>query len=437
MILGDSNTFIEKIIIDSRLSRSNTLFIPIIGEKYDGHIFMEEAYAKGCRNFLCDKNHSFLKKDINLIVVDDTTEALCNIAKGYKNRFNIPFIAVTGSVGKTSTKDIISSVLSTEYDVLKTQGNLNNNIGLSKTLLNLDNLNDIAVLELGMDKSLEIAYLSNMINPNIAVITNIGMSHIMNFKDGQEGIYKAKMEIVDGLKDNGLLIVNGDDKFLGKLESNNSYKVIKCGFSSSNDIYCKSYNIDKYGTSFICVYKNKEYEFSLNTIAKHNILNAMFGVVIGLEYDIDYEQIKKGLLNCKFSSNRLDISITDKYIIINDTYNACYESVISAFDVLNNFEGRKVAILGDILELGDYSKEIHQKIGKNIDCDLLITIGNYSKYIGEGAVSNSFDLSKWYHFLRKEDFYNKVNELLFKGDIVLAKASRAMKFDEIVEFLKN
>lgn len=437
MILGDSNTFIEKIIIDSRLSRSNTLFIPIIGEKYDGHIFMEEAYAKGCRNFLCDKNHSFLKKDINLIVVDDTTEALCNIAKGYKNRFNIPFIAVTGSVGKTSTKDIISSVLSTEYDVLKTQGNLNNNIGLSKTLLNLDNLNDIAVLELGMDKSLEIAYLSNMINPNIAVITNIGMSHIMNFKDGQAGIYKAKMEIVDGLKDNGLLIVNGDDKFLGKLESNNSYKVIKCGFSSNNDIYCKSYNIDKYGTSFICVYKNKEYEFSLNTIAKHNILNAMFGVVIGLEYDIDYEQIKKGLLSCKFSNNRLDISVTDKYIIINDTYNACYESVISAFDVLNNFEGRKVAILGDILELGDYSKEIHQKIGKNIDCDLLITIGNYSKYIGEGAVSNNFDLSKWYHFLRKEDFYDKVNELLFKGDIVLAKASRAMKFDEIVEFLKN
>ena len=437
MILGDSNTFIEKIIIDSRLSRSNTLFIPIIGEKYDGHIFMEEAYAKGCRNFLCDKNHSFLKKDINLIVVDDTTEALCNIAKGYKNRFNIPFIAVTGSVGKTSTKDIISSVLSTEYDVLKTQGNLNNNIGLSKTLLNLDNLNDIAVLELGMDKSLEIAYLSNMINPNIAVITNIGMSHIMNFKDGQAGIYKAKMEIVDGLKDNGLLIVNGDDKFLGKLESNNSYRVIKCGFSSNNDIYCKSYNIDKYGTSFICVYKNKEYEFSLNTIAKHNILNAMFGVVIGLEYDIDYEQIKKGLLSCKFSNNRLDISVTDKYIIINDTYNACYESVISAFDVLNNFEGRKVAILGDILELGDYSKEIHQKIGKNIDCDLLITIGNYSKYIGEGAVSNSFDLSKWYHFLRKEDFYDKVNELLFKGDIVLAKASRAMKFDEIVEFLKN
>ena len=437
MILGDSNTFIEKIIIDSRLSRSNTLFIPIIGEKYDGHIFMEEAYAKGCRNFLCDKNHSFLKKDINLIVVDDTTEALCNIAKGYKNRFNIPFIAVTGSVGKTSTKDIISSVLSTEYDVLKTQGNLNNNIGLSKTLLNLDNLNDIAVLELGMDKSLEIAYLSNMINPNIAVITNIGMSHIMNFKDGQAGIYKAKMEIVDGLKDNGLLIVNGDDKFLGKLESNNSYKVIKCGFSSNNDIYCKSYNIDKYGTSFICVYENKEYEFSLNTIAKHNILNAMFGVVIGLEYDIDYEQIKKGLLSCKFSNNRLDISVTDKYIIINDTYNACYESVISAFDVLNNFEGRKVAILGDILELGDYSKEIHQKIGKNIDCDLLITIGNYSKYIGEGAVSNNFDLSKWYHFLRKEDFYDKVNELLFKGDIVLAKASRAMKFDEIVEFLKN
>lgn len=437
MILGDSNTFIEKIIIDSRLSRSNTLFIPIIGEKYDGHIFMEEAYAKGCRNFLCDKNHSFLKKDINLIVVDDTIEALCNIAKGYKNRFNIPFIAVTGSVGKTSTKDIISSVLSTEYDVLKTQGNLNNNIGLSKTLLNLDNLNDIAVLELGMDKSLEIAYLSNMINPNIAVITNIGMSHIMNFKDGQEGIYKAKMEIVDGLKDNGLLIVNGDDKFLGKLESNNSYRVIKCGFSSNNDIYCKNYNIDKYGTSFICVYKNKEYEFSLNTIAKHNILNAMFGVVIGLEYDIDYEQIKKGLLSCKFSNNRLDISVTDKYIIINDTYNACYESVISAFDVLNNFEGRKVAILGDILELGDYSKEIHQKIGKNIDCDLLITIGNYSKYIGEGAVSNNFDLSKWYHFLRKEDFYDKVNELLFKGDIVLAKASRAMKFDEIVEFLKN
>ena len=176
-VKGDKDVIISEIVIDSREVSSDSLFIPIIGERFDGHQFLEGAYDNGCRSFIIDKNHDFVKDDINLIRVDDTTKAFGLISKGYKNQFNIPFIAITGSVGKTSTKDIIYSVLSQKYNTLKTEGNLNNSIGLPKTLLKLNFKHEIGIVEMGMDKKGEISYLTNLVNPDVAVITNIGMSH--------------------------------------------------------------------------------------------------------------------------------------------------------------------------------------------------------------------------------------------------------------------
>ena len=432
LIKGKEKTIIKNIVIDSREISPDTLFIPIIGERFDGHIFMESAYDNGCRNFLIDKNHQFLKEDINLIEVEDTKIALGAISKGYKNKFNIPFIAITGSVGKTSTKDIIYNVLKEKYNTLKTIGNLNNDIGLPKTLLKIDSKTEIAIVELGMDKKGEIDYLTNLVNPDIAVITNIGLSHIMNFEN-QEEIFKAKLEIVNGLKENGLLLVNGDDKYLHTLKDlKHNYKLITCGFNKENDIYCKDYFLEKDHIFFTCIYNNKEYKFKINSIAKHNILNALFSIVIGFKYNLTEEEIFRGLLNISFSSNRLNIIKTNKYTIIDDTYNASYDSVISALEVLETFKGRKVAILGDILELGDYSKEIHQKIGKNLKCDLLITIGNDSNYIKEEAIKKGIES---YHFLTKEEFYNKIPTLLRNKDIILVKASHGIRLDEVVNYL--
>ena len=287
---------------------------------------------------------------------------------------------------------------------------------------------------MGMDKKGEISYLTNLVNPDVAVITNIGMSHIMNFEN-QEGIFKAKMEIVNGLKSNGLLIVNGDDKFLGKLKKEKSdYELLTYGFNPDNDIYCKDYVIGDSSSRFTCVYKDKEYKFEIASVAKHNIYNAMIAILIGFRYDLDVTEINSGLLNLKVTGKRLDIFKTDKYRIIDDTYNASYDSVMSALEVRNNFEGRKVAILGDILELGDYSKEIHQKIGENINCDVVISIGDYAKYIDEEATKRGLES---YYFLTKEDFFNNLPVILLQGDNILIKASRGMQFDEIVDFLKN
>lgn len=422
---------ISNISIDSRLVDENSLFVPIIGEKYDAHNFMKEVYEKGCKNFLCDKNHEFVF-DANVVFVDNTEIALGNIAKGYRNRFSIPFIGITGSVGKTSTKDIVSSVLSTKYNVLKNEGNLNNNIGVPRTLFNLTNETEIGVIEMGMDKKGELDYLSNIVNPDIAVITNIGQSHIMNFENGRDGIFEAKMEIVNGLKKDGILIVNGDDEYLSKLkEKDHFYKLLTYGFNSDNDIYVKNYKIENNLIDFDFVYENKEYSFTLSSIAKHNIGNALIAILIGLHYDLSLNDIQDGLMNISFSKNRLDIFDTDKYKIINDTYNASYDSIMSALEVLNAFEGRKVAILGDILELGSYSEEIHRKIGKNLKSDLLITIGNDAKYINEETnVEN-------YYFPTKQDFYSKAKDLLKQNDIILLKGSRGIELDKVVDFLKN
>lgn len=433
LLKGNKDEFITNIVIDSREVNEKSLFVPIIGARFDGHDFMESCYDNGCRNFICDKNHTFLKEDINLIVVDDTTKAFGDIASGYKENLDIPTIAITGSVGKTSTKDMIYAVLSEKFNTLKTIGNLNNEIGVPKTLLRLDSSIDNAVVEMGMDRKGQISYLTKLVKPNIGVITNIGMSHIEHF-DNQDGIFSAKMEITDSFSSDNILIVNGDDKYLKTLKENElNYKLITCGFEKDNDIYCEKYNIDGINANFTCVYNDKKYDFVIPSPAKHNILNAMFAIAIANIYDFTEEEIRKGLLNFELSSNRLDIFKTDKYRIINDTYNASFDSMMSALDVLNNFEGRKVAILGDIFELGSYSEEIHRKIGKVLNCDLLITIGQEAKYIYEEAKDRIESL----YFLTKEDFYDKISAILLEGDTILVKASRGMELEKVVNFLKE
>ncbi|MGM9879374.1 MAG: UDP-N-acetylmuramoyl-tripeptide--D-alanyl-D-alanine ligase [Bacilli bacterium] len=432
---SQKDLFIENIVIDSREATSKSLFIPIIGKNHDGHDFMESAYNLGCRNFLCDKDHEFDKDDINIVFVKDTTEAFGLIAKEYKKSLNILSVAITGSVGKTSTKDIIFSVISQKYKTLKTIGNLNNDIGVPKTLLNLDSSYETSVIEMGMDKKGEINYLTNLVNPDIAIITNIGMSHIMNFPNGQEGIFKAKMEIVNGLKENGLLIVNGDDEYLKTLkDKNHSYKLLTYGFQDDNDICCKKYEVKDNLINFTCIYNKKEYNFSISSLAKHNIGNAMIAILIGFKLGLNKKEIEKGLESIEFTQNRLEVIKTDNYIVIDDSYNSSYDSVMSALEVLNSFKERKVAILGDIFELGSYSESVHKKIGKNIKCDILITIGENAENIYDEAKSRGI---RSYYFKEKKDFYKEFKNILLKDDVILVKASNGMKFKEIVNFLRE
>ena len=437
LLKGSINDEIDDISIDSRVIKQTSLYIPIIGETHDGHKFLDNAYESGCRTFLIDKKHKYNKNDINLIEVKDTTKAFGYISKYYKEKFSIKTIGITGSVGKTSTRDMVYSVVKEKYNTFKNEGNFNNEIGIPKTLLNLNNDYEYQVLEMGMSYKNEIKHLANLTNPDIAIISNIGMSHIEHFKN-QKGIFDAKMEITNNFNKNSILIVNGDDEYLKTLKTKKlKYKVLTYGFNSYNDIYCNNYKIKEDSIEFTCIINEKCEKFIIPTPAKHNILNAMAGILVGLLLDIDIKDIKKGLKTFELTKMRLDISMKGKRRIINDCYNASCDSMISALDVLSHYEERKVAILGDIFETGKYEEEIHRKVGKNTigKTDILITIGNSSKYIYDEAIKEGFNKVNAYHFNTKEEFIKESKKILKDNDTILLKASRGMSLETLLEIL--
>lgn len=436
-LLLNNNKEVEYISTSSKDIKENTLFIPIKGEKYDGHAFLEDAYNNGCRIFLIDKNHEFYKKDISLIEVNDTLLALGSLARFYLDKFNVDLIGVTGSVGKTSTRDIIYSVLNEKYKTLKNELNYNNEIGIPKTLFNLDYSYEKAVIEMGIDKKGDISYFKTIAPLKVAVISNIGLSHIANFKN-QEGIFHAKMEIAKDFNKENTLIVNGDDNFLKTLKDKKlPYNLLTYGFDKDNTIYCVSYEIVNGKINFKVNFKNKIYDYTIPSIAKHNIYNAMSAILIGNLYNLTYEEIKKGLENVSFTEGRLTIINKKDITIINDCYNASLDSIKSALNVLSTFKTRKVAILGDVLETGSYEEEIHKNIGKSIigNTDILILVGNSIKYTYDEVIKNNFNKDNIYVFNTYEDVIKNIDNIIKKGDTILLKASHGIKLSNVVEYL--
>lgn len=436
-LLLNNNKEVEYISTSSKDIKENTLFIPIKGEKYDGHAFLEDAYNNGCRIFLIDKNHEFYKKDISLIEVNDTLLALGSLARFYLDKFNVDLIGVTGSVGKTSTRDIIYSVLNEKYKTLKNELNYNNEIGIPKTLFNLDYSYEKAVIEMGIDKKGDISYFKTIAPLKHAVISNIGLSHIANFKN-QEGIFHAKMEIAKDFNKENTLIVNGDDNFLKTLKDKKlAYNLLTYGFDKDNTIYCVSYEIVNGKINFKVNFKNKVYDYTIPSIAKHNIYNAMSAILIGNLYNLTYEEIKKGLESVSFTEGRLTIINKKDITIINDCYNASLDSIKSALNVLSTFKTRKVTILGDVLETGSYEEEIHKNIGKSIigNTDILILVGDSIKYTYDEVIKNNFNKDNIYVFNTYEDVIKNIDNIIKKGDTILLKASHGIKLSNVVEYL--
>ena len=436
-LLLNNNKEVEYISTSSKDIKENTLFIPIKGEKYDGHAFLEDAYNNGCRIFLIYKNHEFYKKDISLIEVNNTLLALGSLARFYLDKFNVDLIGVTGSVGKTSTRDIIYSVLNEKYKTLKNELNYNNEIGIPKTLFNLDYSYEKAVIEMGIDKKGDISYFKTIAPLKHAVISNIGLSHIANFKN-QEGIFHAKMEIAKDFNKENTLIVNGDDNFLKTLKDKKlPYNLLTYGFDKDNTIYCVSYEIVNGKINFKVNFKNKVYDYTIPSIAKHNIYNAMSAILIGNLYNLTYEEIKKGLESVSFTEGRLTIINKKDITIINDCYNASLDSIKSALNVLSTFKTRKVAILGDVLETGSYEEEIHKNIGKSIigNTDILILVGDSIKYTYDEVIKNNFNKDNIYVFNTYEDVIKNIDNIIKKGDTILLKASHGIKLSNVVEYL--
>ena len=441
LVIGNESDTINGIVIDSRKANKDNVFVAVIGENLDGHQFMQSAYENGCKTFIKDASNSIKlnSSDINLIEVKDTQIALGDIAKYYKEKFDIPYIGVTGSVGKTTTRDMIYATVSSRFNTLKNQGNLNNHFGVPLTLFNLDDSYECAVIEMGMSNFKEIEYLANIVTPKIGVISNIGLSHIENL-GSQEGILQAKMEITTNFNESNTLVVNGDDKFLATLkEKNLNYKLKTFGFNKDNDIYCESYVIGEDDLTFTCYIDGKKEEIFIPTVGEHNIYNAMAAILVGLSLEMDLKDIKEGLKNFKASKMRLDIIKKDDLTIINDAYNASPDSMKAALDILGRYEKRRVAILGDMFEMGEHSEYGHRLVGgyAKENADVLITIGESSKFISDEAIKLALNSSNVYHFDNKEIAIEKLSDIINKDDVVLVKASRGMQLENIVQYLSR
>lgn len=441
LISGNELDEINNIAIDSRKAKLGDVFIAIIGENLDGHKFMQSALDNGCKTFIKNRSNSikFESSDINLIEVDDTTIALGDIAKYYKEKFVIPYIGVTGSVGKTTTKDMIYAAISNNFDTLKNEGNFNNHIGVPLTLFNLNKKHECAIIEMGMSNFNEIEYLANIVNPKIGVISNIGLSHIENL-GSQDGILKAKLEITTNFDENNILILNGDDEYLSKVcKEDCNYNLKTFGFNSNNDVYCTEYIMSEDSINFKCIINGKEEAIFIPTVGKHNIYNAMAAILVGLTLGMELEDIKLGLRGFTASKMRLDIFKKDDLTIINDAYNASPDSMKAALDILGRYEKRRVAILGDMFEMGEHSEYGHRLVGESSinNVDILITIGDMSKFIGDEAKKLGLDNNNIHHFENKELAIESLNNLINKDDVVLVKASRGMKLEQIVEYLSK
>ena len=441
LIFGSENDLVDfnNFSKDSRIVKDGDVFIGIKGDNFDGNDYFEEAYRKGAKTCILSKKIDIAKdlkdkyKDKNLIIVDNIEEFLVGLAKPIREKLNIPIIAITGSVGKTSTKNIISDVLSSKYKVLKTNGNLNTLIGLALTILRVSD-EEIAVIELGMSQAGEISKLTNFLKPNIGVIINIGTAHIGNL-GSRENILKAKLELLEGLQD--VLFINNDNDLLNKWYSNKENKIptFTYGIDNESEFQGRDLKYDKNGSHFSI----ENNQIDINVIGKHFIYNSIIAYAIGKHFEVKAEDIIEKLKSIPLEPDRMELINNNDIAIINDTYNASYDSVYYALEVLSTFRGRKIAVLGDIKELGDFSEKIHRSIGNLIiknNIDILITIGDFAKYINEEAIVLGFKKENNYHFNDKSGAIELINSIKKPGDNYLIKASNSMKFKEIVEKIK-
>ena len=437
LIKGNINEYLTNISKDTRTINQNDTYIGLKGETYDGNTFYKEALKKGAKtcilsNINLDNNILNNYPNTNIILVDDTIDFLVKLATIKREELKIPIIAVTGSVGKTSTKNIIADILSTKYKVLKTSGNLNTNIGLALTLLSLTD-EEIIVLEMGMSKFGEISELTNIAKPDVAVITNIGTAHIGNL-GSRENNLKAKLEILEGLT--GPLIINNDNDLLSAWYKNNpiSSKIITYGIDNLSTYQAENLSYDENGSHF----KLKNEDVNINVLGKHFIYNSLVAFAVGDLYEINHEDIIKKLKNLTLEANRMEIIKREDLTIINDTYNASYDSVYYALEVLSYFKGRKIAVLGDILELGKWGEQIHRDIGKLIikyHIDELITVGPLANYINIEATKDGFNESLAHNFATNQEAIKYLNKIKKANDTILVKASHGMNFKEIVDLI--
>jgi UDP-N-acetylmuramoyl-tripeptide--D-alanyl-D-alanine ligase len=428
---------VQGVVIDSRLVKKDYLFIASKGERVDGHDYIELAIRQGAMAVICENAPSAIA--IPYILVKDSLLALKDIARWYRMQLSIPVVGITGSVGKTSTKEYVSSVLSRRYNVLKTEGNYNNEIGLPLTILQISKDHEIAVLEMGISDFGEMHRLSAIAKPDYCLLTNIGQCHLENL-GSRQGILKAKSEIFDYMSEDGGVIINGDDDMLSTIRNVKNRAPIRYGLSYDNDIYADNIiSLGLSGSNFSLHIKGETFSVNTPMPGNHMILNALAAATIGSMLGLNGQEITQGIEHIQPVSGRNHIIRHERYTIIDDCYNANPVSMKAAIDLLVLADTRRVAILGDMGELGEDEEKLHKEIGiyaasKNVD--LILCVGKLSLHIYEGAaISLLNNESRVLYFETQDQLIKSLPELLVKGDTILVKASHFMGFEKVVNEL--
>lgn len=428
---------VSGIVIDSRKVEPGYLFIAIKGERADGHSFIPSVFAKGAACVLCERAPGHPAGPY--ILVESCLEALKSLAEYYRSTLSIPIVGITGSVGKTSTKEMIASVLEQKYKVLKTEGNFNNEIGLPLTIFRIREEHEAAVLEMGISDFGEMTRLSRMAKPNLCVITNIGLCHLENLKD-RDGILKAKTEMFGEAQPGAQVILNGDDDKLITLRESRTPTPCFFGLEPSNDLYAEQIeNLGLDGTRCTFVTRAGSFTAHIPIPGRHMVYNALAGIAVGLALDLTLEQIRTGIESLTPVSGRNNLIHTEKWTILDDCYNANPVSMCASLDVLSCALGRKVAVLGDMGELGENEKLLHYNVGchaADAGIDAVFLVGVLSKETARGIGAKNPSLT-FRHFDTREELISALPLLLSKGDSILVKASHFMEFEKIVDYLRK
>lgn len=413
---------------DSRNLRPGELFIAVTGAR-NGHAFIPNALEKGAAAVLVSEP---VREDIPAIYVSDTVTALQDIARGYRESLSLRVVGVTGSVGKTTTKEMIAAVLGTTYRTQKTPENFNNGLGLPVTVLSLDRADEAVVLEMGMNHFGEIALLTRIAQPDIAVITNIGTMHMENL-GSREGILQAKLEILEGLRPGGLAVFNGDNDLLSSVAE--QYHAVTFGLGANNDVRAEHITTENDITHFTADAFGTSLEITLPTVGEHNILNALAAIAVGLKCGVAPERIESGLADFHNTGMRQHIYDCRGVKIIEDCYNAGPESMEAAFGVLGSYPGRKIAALGGMLELGELAPQAHYRVGTLAaqTADVLFAYGANSEQTVRGALDAGMKNAKY--FESHEELAQALKAELRAGDNLLVKGSRGMKMERVLRLL--
>ncbi len=440
-LLGDGNSTARTLTTDSREVTPGALFVAIRGENADGHAYIGKAADLGASCILCDRMPEQLPS-CPLIVAEDSVKALGRLAAANKRQIAPLTVAITGSIGKTTTKEFVAAVLSEHYKTLKTPGNFNNHIGLPLTMLSLENSHRAMVVEMGMSARGEIEYLSSLACPKIAVITNIGTSHIEHL-GSREGIRDAKMEIVTGMEQGGALILNGDEPLLADIPGA-YYVSLK---NPAAQFYISHIEQSVHGSAFDLTVGGELYEsIVIPVIGEHNVLDAAYAFAVGSLVGMGEYEIRRGLMNFRQTGMRQNLYAIGDFWVLEDCYNAAPESMQAALKVLSQVAadkgGRKIAVLGEMRELGSYSAAGHRTAGRAAageQVDLLITFGREARYIAEGALEAGLHRASILQFDstdHPEAPAAALREILRPGDTVLFKASRAVALERVIAGLK-